>query len=217
MRAALYDFDGTLRAGDSIVTWLLYARQHRAISFSAFLAAVLRTGAAMAFGSHDMAKIKSRALAFEKNLTRSELRALAEGFVKERLIPEIFPEGMAAWQRDGQEGYLRVLVSASTSDYMPCLAKALGADALICTQIDREGRILENCRGEVKMRRLIAWRDALPPAQQPDFSQSKAYGNSDGDLDMLALCGEAHLIGNNQKALRLCRERGIQCIHGFTA
>ena len=217
MRAALYDFDGTLRAGDSIVTWLVYARQHRMITLPAFLAAALRAGIAMAFGSRDMAKIKTRVLAFERNLTRRELRALAEGFTKERLIPEIFPEGKAAWERDGREGCLRVLVSASTSDYMPCLAKALGADALICTQIDAQGQITENCRGDIKMRRILAWRDALPPAQRPDFSRSKAYGNSDGDLDMLALCGEAHLIGNSKKAMRMCRERGIAYIRGFTA
>lgn len=214
MRAALYDFDGTLRPRDSIVEWVAYARKRGVISVWEWL----RITCYAAYGKvtrMEMRRIKSRALRFEGGLTRAQIRRLARDFTREVVMPKVTREGLASWERDGQEGYVRLLVSASTSDYMPDVSRAMGADMLICTEVSPEGIVAENCRGPVKAQRLKEWRDSLPESDRPDFAKCRAYGNSTGDIDMLALCGEAHLIGNSRKALKACSDRGIHVIRGF--
>ena len=215
MRAALYDFDGTLRPGDSIVDWVTYARRKHVISTWEWLRVAVYVGTAKLLGRDRCAR-KSRALRFERGLTRAQIRAMARDFTETCLLPKMTREGLASWERDRREGFCRVLVSASTSDYMPSLARALGADKLICTQIKADGSVRENCRGPVKARRVLEWSDSLPEAERPDFSACRAYGNSNGDVDMLAMCGEPHLIGKDRKAIKACESRGIRVIRGFS-
>ena len=88
------------------------------------------------------------------------------------------------WHR--RHGHRLVMVSASLNFYLEPIAKRLGFDDLLCTEvISTEGVCTgemkgENCRAAAKVRRLESLFGAL------DQYELYAYGNSDGDAEMLA-------------------------------
>jgi phosphatidylglycerophosphatase C len=83
-----------------------------------------------------------------------------------------------------------VIVTASPETVVAPIARGLGADALLGTRLafDAGDRITgdfegENCRGPEKVRRLRA-------AFGDDVRLEAAYGDTDGDKEMLALAEE---------------------------
>ena len=152
-KAAVFDFDGTLIRGDSIVRFLRFAAARGALPRrELFIIALCALGGKM--GLVPMEKVKERALRFERGLTRAEKEKLCLGFAERVLVPGLLPEGKKTWENLRREGCVMALASASTSDYLEPLSRALGADRLICTRVAEDGRVSKNCRGEEKARRV---------------------------------------------------------------
>jgi phosphatidylglycerophosphatase C len=83
-----------------------------------------------------------------------------------------------------------VIVTATPEIVVAPIARGLGADLLIGTRLAFDGADRftgafegENCRGPEKVRRLQA-------AFGPDVRLEAAYGDTDGDAEMLALAEE---------------------------
>jgi phosphatidylglycerophosphatase C len=92
-----------------------------------------------------------------------------------------------------------LIVTASPEIVVAPIARALGADQLIGTRLafDEAGRVTGeldglNCRGPEKVRRL---REAYGE----DVRLEAAYGDTDGDTEMLALAEEQGLRVFNGK------------------
>ena len=145
VKAAIFDFDGTLRRGDSIVGYMAYALKKHRMRLTDLFAAV-GAGILYALRFLPAEKLKTCCLRFEKRMDDEALDLFARGFVNDRLLPTLLPDGLREWQRYKTEGALTVLASASTEEYMRPLADALGADAIICTGI-RDHKVQKNCRG----------------------------------------------------------------------
>ncbi len=204
LRTAFFDFDGTLRSGDSIVSFLKFAREKGKLSRRALLGAGVCALLGKA-GLMSMEQVKTRALSFEKALSPAEREALLREFVARRLLPELFPRGLEAWRRLREEGYRMVLVTASTGEYMAPLSRALGADALLCTPMAPDGRVGPNCRGREKERRMLQWAESLPALIRVDWEGSRAFGDSAGDESMLRLVGSPCAVNPDRRLLRLAR------------
>lgn len=180
---AVFDFDGTLFDGDSLIPFLRRLvgtprlvvaasrawRQliqlprggaHRDVAKAALLARVL--------AGVDAGRAASEAADYAHHLER-ELRS----DVLERL----------RWHE--RASHEVVIVSASPELYLRPLATRLGVSQLLCTQLEVDGdrftgRLLgANVRGEEKVRRLREW---LGPRRPFIY----AYGDSDGDRPLLA-------------------------------
>ncbi len=211
LRTAFFDFDGTLRPGDSIVSYLAYARRKGALS----LRGLCRAGADAVLaklGRIPLSEAKTRALSFERALSARDREALILGFVREELLPGMYPAGRREWARLGEEGYQRVLVSASTEEYMRPLARALGADALLCTPLDPEGKAGPNCRGREKAERMRQWERTLPRGIGVDWEGSLAFGDSRGDEAMLCLTGHPAAVNPSRALRRTAERRGWPCL-----
>ncbi|SMC28354.1 HAD-superfamily subfamily IB hydrolase, TIGR01490 [Andreprevotia lacus DSM 23236] len=89
------------------------------------------------------------------------------------------------WHQD--QGHHLIMVSASLDFYLEPLARQLGFKNLLCTEVAScngvcTGQIRgENCRASAKVRRL---EELLGPLHQYEIH---AYGDSDGDAEMLAI------------------------------
>lgn len=201
---ALFDFDGTLIPGDSIVAFVGYARKKRALSFGGYCAVLGQTARYLMGGMTD-AEIKTRSLRFWVTLTPQQQEELAQGFVRDCLLPQVYLDGKNELQRQKQAGRLVVLVSASTDNYMRCVADALGVDALLCTPIEADGAVRQNCKGEEKPRRVQDW--LKEQGIEADWAGSYAFGDSKSDAPMLRLCGHPVLV-NPKKALRQALPEG---------
>ena len=195
---ALFDFDGTLIPGDSIVALVRYARKRGVLSLGDSLRAAF---AALGYGLGlvSAADSKNAALRFRMRLTEQERDALDRAFVKECLLPIVYPQGKACIERHRQAGRVPVIVTASTENYMRYVAEALNIPVLLATPMKPDGTIGDNCKGEKKPRRIRRWLDER--GIQADFAASYAYGDSKSDLPMLRMCGHPVQV-NPKKALR---------------
>jgi len=187
---ALFDFDGTMIPGDSIVPFMLFAFRRGDMGLFALLRACGK-GLQFKLGLKSGGDMKREALAFYQGLSCQRRQALDKAFA-EKIEKKVYPKARAALSMHKKAGRMVVLVSASTENYMRYVAEMLGADGLLCTPVDESGRVGENCHGEEKVRRIRRWMDAekLPV----DLQASYAYGDSRGDLPMLRLCGHGTLV-----------------------
>ena len=198
---AIYDFDGTLIAGDSIVAYLRFARSRGVMPLHGLLAAAL-DGLRCRLGRLSPGEAKSRALRFREKLTAEEQTAL-DGDFAELLFSRLRPGAICQMAQDQAAGRFILLLSASTDNYMLPFSRRLGADGLICTRI--AGLPEDNCRGEAKVGRLKAW--LAENRMTPDFPASAAYGDSEGDAAVLALVGHPALVNPSRRTAQRLKGR----------
>ena len=195
---AFFDFDGTLIPGDSIAAFVPYARKRGFMPRREYFRALL-AGLGYLLGFISAADSKNAALRFRMALSQPDREALDRDFVRDCLLPRVYPEAGKCMETHRQAGREPVLVTASTENYMRIVAGALGVSVLLATPLQPDGTIGENCRGEEKTRRIREWlREA---GREADFAASYAYGDSKSDLPMLLLCGHPVQV-NPKKALR---------------
>ena len=198
VKLALFDFDGTLIKGDSIVAYIRLAKRLKAITPARFVGIVLRAPLWAAKIISDSA-YKSYALGFYASLSPERQLALDRVFVDEQLLPRIFGQGKAALEAKKQEGYRVLLLSASTENYMQHVARALQVDGLICTKLDAQARVTENCKGEMKVQLLK--RYLKEKEMEADFDASCAYGDSKSDLCIMNLVGNPIIVNGKKKLI----------------
>ena len=198
MTLAVFDFDGTMIRGDSIVSYLLFARKKGLLSLPQLVRAGL-FGALSQAGIVSRQRAKSAALSFRKTLSEAQKTALDQAFAK-TLLRQIRPEAFSAMKDHSRRGDLVVLLSASTDHYMRYVAQGLNVDRLICSITDENGRVLRNVRGEEKVAALRELLSGLP--EEGDLSLSTGYGDSASDLPLLRLLGRPYLVNPGRKARR---------------
>ena len=112
---------------------------------------------------------------------------------------------MARLGEHQQAGHCCVLVSASPDIYLKRVARQLGFDALLCTEMAADsGRLTglmttPNCHGEQKVLRLKAWM-AERFGVQGGAEVVYAYGDTSGDKPMLRMAKHAFYRGKPWKA-----------------
>ena len=190
---AAFDFDGTLVPGDSLLPFVWRAAGPRR-----FFAATARHGlrvagaAGLKVGSRDDAKA-AWVRAAMRGLPLADVTAEAEQFAA-RLESRVAPEaiGRIRWHRS--RGHEVVLISASLQIYLAPFGRRVGFDAVLATglEVGADGRFtgrLEggNVRGEEKVARLRQWLGV-------DTCELWAYGDSDGDRELLAAADHGYRI-----------------------
>lgn len=184
---AAFDVDGTLTRHDTLLPFLQHVRGRAAVARAVAGAApvLLRTAAGM----------ESRQRAKESLLVRTlrgwwieELRPLAEAYARHVVDGQLRPDRLQRLRWHQQQGHDVVLVSASPELYVGEMGRLLGCSAVLASrlEVDRRGRLTgrlfgANVRGTEKERLLREWLGGAVPARL------YAYGDSDGDAEMLAM------------------------------
>ena len=183
---AVFDFDGTLTKGDTLVPFLVAVAGRAAV-----VRALGRDPVGLALGA---ARIGDRDAAKERVLTRV-LRGRPYDDVctlGRKFAGRVSSEAVTAGARERIEQHRRaghdiVIASASLDVYLDDVARVLDVEHLVCSrlEVDERGRCTgrlqgANCRGEEKAARLRAYLDG-------DDVEMWAYGNSRDDDAMLAL------------------------------
>ncbi len=195
-----FDFDGTLTSEDSFMAFLAWR-----VGSGAYLAglAALAPAAVRYLIDRDRGRIKAAATRrFLGGLPRAALEAEAQRFATERGRALLRPDALRAWRRWQADGARLVIVTASPEIIVTPIARALGADRLIGTLLafDAEDYLTgafdgANCRGPEKVRRL-------KEAFGDDVALEAAYGDTDGDREMLTLAEEKGFKVFNGKGKR---------------
>lgn len=183
-----FDFDGTLTVRDSFNAFLAWRTPPPRLARELL---GLIPAALTYLVNRDRERLKTATVArFLAGVPVEALQTDASAFCGE-LWPELMrPDALAVWRDWGDRGAHRVIVTASPEILVAPFAARLGADELIGTRLklDGEGRVVgaflsPNCRAAEKVVRL----------QQrfgPTVRLAAAYGDSSGDVEMLALADE---------------------------
>lgn len=188
---AFFDLDGTLTTHDTFVPFLIRLAGTGAVVRA--LAAAARTGQRH---GRDAAKAVAVAALFAGR-TRAEVDEAAEAHAAMVLSggrgrpwsPRLRPNVVARLDRHRALGHGVAVVSASLAPYVSRIAAGLGVTDTSATEIEivdgvATGRMVgANCRGPEKVVRAEALVTDL------DWSRAWAYGDSSGDVDLLAAAG----------------------------
>ena len=214
---AFFDFDGTLCKGDSIIQLCQFAAKQGLSTRRQLLKGI---GAAIRFklGRLPIERAKEEALCWMKGRTEDEMADFAQRFCNQILKPRFFPEGIATLERLLGDGYTVLLITASPAFYLMPMKEILGVHDVIGTQLalDEDGRYTgqvtgANCRGAQKPVRIKEYLAAKGDEADP---QSCAFGNSTGDLPMMALCRQKTAVNPSAKMARALKEDpGATIVH----
>lgn len=199
---ALFDFDGTLCKGDSIIGFCLYACKQK-LSTPGQLLRGLWASVRFKAGRITIEQAKQVALSWMKGRSQMEMQDVALRFCREVLEPRFFPDGIAALQKEKEEGATVLLITASPSFYLEPMKDILGVADVIGTRMDVDpsgvytSLVGDNCRGLQKPLRLAEYLAAK--GDRLDYDTSSAFGNSTGDLPMLQVCSRKVAVNPGQK------------------
>ncbi len=192
----LFDFDGTLTKGDSMLRFLLFAVPPGKTFIGCFPILIKFLGLILS-GRWSNERGKETLLAvFFKGKSQVKLEALGAAFYKQHIARMLRPEMLTKLREYRDSGKTVALVSASADIWLRpfCFAENI---LLICTNLDFEngkfsGKLASpNCNGPEKARRIQATFDLS------DYEKIIAFGNSSGDNAMLALADEAWMLRND--------------------
>lgn len=193
-RIAAFDFDGTLSKRDVLGEFLIRFAGPWTVLRSLVRHLPLAIGVVRGRASRDSFKAVLFADVFA---SRSEGALLEEGrrFAGRILRSRLRRDTLERLRWHTARGHETVLVSASLEAYLVPLAEAIGVDHVIAVRLeaDAEGRLTGameggNVRGPAKAELLSSWLG-------DDRAEIWAYGDSEGDRELLAMADHAVWVG----------------------
>jgi len=191
---AIFDLDGTLLRGDSLLPFLLrYGWRRRKWGLVLLGWDLLRYGSGFLSARSAKQQMLRRVLADDSAaIVRIEVDHFCQGWV-----PRHLNDKMVRQLREHQRaGHRVILLTASPSVYASAVAELLGIDEVICTNtrwvpetcaIEIVG---ENCKGAEKLRRLQSYLGKIAPP-----AKSYAYGDNQTDMPVLIWAERGYLLG----------------------
>jgi phosphatidylglycerophosphatase C len=188
---AAFDFDKTVSTRDNVVPFLRAAIGTRRLVWELVRTSPRLFAAALDERKRDAAKA-------------ALVRRTLAGYVAARFADDVVVRHLRAdvterieWHR--RQGHELVLVSASLTTYLDPIAKKLGFDAVLATElaVGDDGRLTgelagPNVRGAEKARRLDAWL-----GDRSTFVW--VYGDSSGDRELLARADQPISVGRSPR------------------
>jgi HAD superfamily hydrolase (TIGR01490 family) len=209
-RAAFFDVDGTLTTGTTLFRFLEYRLAADGHPPQAYLderarlkamtdAGAPRTETNRAYFSSYAGKDARRIADLAESWFRAEVES--GGF--------FHPSSVAVLRRHQAAGEKIVLVSGSFPAPLAPVAKALAADAVLCTEPRivsgrYTGEVSRTMIGTTKAETIRAWAER----NRVSLALSTAYGDHLSDLPMLELAGDPCVIGTDPELVRRARREG---------
>ena len=202
---AIFDLDGTITRRDTLLPYLWgYLRRHPRRLWR--LPLCLAPFALYLLRRVDRGKLKGAVIRLTLGgVTRSELAAWSREFTTRLLRTGLYGEALTCIGAHQRSRTHLVLLSASPDLYVPEIARALGFDECICTELRwRADGTLDGALASVNRRGPEKTRcvRALLVGRQP--MRSHAYGNSTADLDHLRLVSAGIYVNGKPRHLTDC-------------
>jgi len=191
---AAFDVDGTLSRRDTMVPFLVRVCGRAPVARALLTAGPVLLRTAAGIESRDRAK-EALFIRTLRGWWLDELRPIAEEHARDVVERGLRPDRLQRLRWHQAQGHEVVLVSAALDVYMSPVGRLLGCTATIATrlEVDRRGRVTgrlfgDNVRGPAKQRLLREWLGA------GDEVTLWAYGDSEGDTELLAMADHATLL-----------------------
>jgi len=223
MRAAFYDFDGTLVSSNVVSRYFWYCREVRNPIEMIHRCSTVLLGIPywLWLDSRSRRRFNETFYLLYRGLELEWLRKRARRMVAQEIVPKIYPGAAALIAADREAGYEPVLVTGGLDFAMRPAAEHLGFDHLLANEMEFKdgiatGKIIEPLLAEDgKVKAIQAFVDRY----NVDLSQSKAYSDSGSDAPMLEMTGHPTAVNPDQALKAIAQERGwpvLDTKHGST-
>ena len=204
-RVAVFDFDGTIIYGDSVVDMLKKGYREKLVSLPQLLCTA-GAGALYHIGLISPITSKRSAHRFLSKLPQEKRDAFLQKFAKS-LYDRARPEALQQIRKHQENGEHVILCSASGDCYMQYVAPLLQVNALLCTPCDENGLPCgTNCRGEEKVRRV---NNYLAEHDLQNATLTAGYGDTVGDAPILKKCQTPVLVRPRKKLKKLLPDAAV--------
>jgi putative phosphoserine phosphatase/1-acylglycerol-3-phosphate O-acyltransferase len=207
--AAFFDVDRTLLAGFSAVGFMKDKFTTEGFSLGDMARAVAGT---FRFGTKQTSfpSFLEETSTNLVGLTEHELLEQGERVFAKHLVTDIYPESRALVEAHQRRGHTVAIVSSATHFQIDALAKELGIEHVLCTELE-----FEKGKFTGKVRRPACWQEGKADAAgafseqvDADLSQSYFYTDSHDDLALLDLVGNPRLVNPDSELARVGARRG---------
>jgi phosphatidylglycerophosphatase C len=190
MRLALFDFDGTITDRDTFTPFVRFSVG----PWEWRVGSVALAPAIIAYKTGRMSRKQIRERIIQRAYTgrsAADVTALAARYSEDRLPASITPRAQDRIHWHQAKGDLVVVVSASLRGYLEPWCKSHSID-LICNDLEASNGLLTgrfeggDCSGAEKARRV---KDNYDLSR---FSEIYAYGDTEDDIELLALAHEPY-------------------------
>ncbi len=198
-RVAMYDMDRTITRSGTYSGFLIHVARRRQQWRLLLLPLVALAGLAYALRLIDRSRLKAinLRLLVGKRFARAEIAPLAESYADKVVARGLHPAALEQIAADREAGYRLLLATASFHLYVDAIAKRLGMDDVLATQLDEpdgsdhiHARLSgDNCYGDAKFARIDGWMAAN--AITRDRAHIRAYSDHVSDHPMLRFADEA--------------------------
>jgi HAD superfamily hydrolase (TIGR01490 family) len=182
---ALFDFDGTISKKDSMREFLKFYYGNKGV-YKAYLANA-HWLTLMFVGLIDKGEVKEKIWIYLfNNILQKEFENKAHFFSTEILPTFLYQQAIEKITEHRNRGDRLIIVSASAEEWLKPWCQ-LHKIELIATQLEKkDGKLTgkmasKNCKGPEKIRRIKELLDFN------DYQSIYAYGDSDGDKEMLSI------------------------------
>lgn len=188
---AAFDFDVTITMKDTFVPFLYWVFGRKTV-YKTFIK-LLPEAIKVACKLSDRDKFKEKIIAaLFTNQPIKPLKVMGAGYASS-FTPLIRLKARERIKWHKEQGHRLIMVSASLNLYLEKAAKDLGFDDLLCTELEEHEELFtghlngKNCRCQGKVNKL---QELLGDLSQYELY---AYGDSDGDKQMLAIANHPNL------------------------
>ena len=206
---AFFDFDETLLDTESSRLGIKHLWERRLVSrifiLKAFVAGLLYRRHLIT--DQQTAKILLR---LYRNRRLVEFTDGSEAFYRDILKPRLAPKILAKVNDHKDQGHTLVLISGSIRYMLEPVARDLGFEHLLCTDLeaDANGLLTGKPKGPLCLdttKRHLATE--LAQSTGIDLARSYAYGNHQADLPLLELVGFPHAVEPSRPLLKVAVDR----------
>jgi putative phosphoserine phosphatase/1-acylglycerol-3-phosphate O-acyltransferase len=204
-----FDFDGTLIDGYSASA--LY--EHRFRHFEIGPAELLHTIRATLGGvlsEDEFVALLARGITGWTGRPEEDILELGERLTTQGIAGTLFHGAWRVLKAHQRRGHTVAIATSATRFQVAPLARELGIDHVLCTELETEGGLLT---GRIQGRTLwgagkLAAVEAFAEHQDIDLTQAYGYANGDEDVPLLSAVGRPHAVNPQADLARVAERTG---------